>query len=258
MTCHPIKLAQRTKLALSLKLAQGVGLTAWVLLIATSQASAFSDRVRFADNPAKGGGGGRYFTGSPADGFGCSVCHQGASAPKLQVRGLPDNFLAGATYDVELAWDNPALSHGIALELVTGENLAAGTLALPDDAAITAAERCKSQLTERPAAQLHFEKGRQVLTVESCGSSLVRFRWTAQAANEVTFAAAIVRSDASATPQGDGVAELSRALLPLGASGNAGSGCHIRPPRGSWLSVLAVLIPLFSRRRPRWCMRPLT
>lgn len=242
---------RRIAIPQGLALARHIGLAGGVLLMSASNARAFSDQDRFADQAAKGGGGGRYFTGSPADGFGCAVCHRGASAPKVEVRGLPDDFLAGTTYDVELAWDNPALTHGIALELVTGENLAAGTIALPVDAAITAAERCKSQPSERPAAELHTENGRQVLTVENCGSSIVRFRWTAPQANDVTFAAGVVRSDASATAQGDGVAEISRALLPVGATRNAGGGCHVGRSRGPWLSLLALLIPLSLRRRRR-------
>jgi hypothetical protein len=41
---------------------------------------AFSDPARFGKYPEEegglGGGGGRFFTGSPADGYGCSVCHK--------------------------------------------------------------------------------------------------------------------------------------------------------------------------------------
>jgi len=221
-----------------------------VCLAPAAQAHAFSDQDRFADSPERGGGGGRYFTGSPADGFGCGVCHTGASAPRLEVRGLPEDFLAGTTYDIAVSWDNPAWTHGVALELVTGEKLAAGTLALPDDAAISAAERCKSLQSERPAAALHATNGRQVLTVENCGSSLVRFRWTAPEASEVTFAAGVVRSDASATPEGDGVSEVSRALLPVGATRDAG-GCGVGSKPGGGLGWLGLALPLWLHRRSR-------
>src|SRR5262245_23122316 len=47
------------------------------LLGFVDDARAFSDPTIYGKYPSQklGGGGGRYFTGSPADGYSCSVCH---------------------------------------------------------------------------------------------------------------------------------------------------------------------------------------
>src|SRR5688572_24571239 len=79
---------------------------------------AFSLADFFAESVSQGGGGGRFFTASYFDGYGCNVCHSGGSAPKLQVNGLPTNYQPGVTYDVEVSWDQPASRVALHLELV--------------------------------------------------------------------------------------------------------------------------------------------
>lgn len=227
-------------------------LAAVAALSVSATAHAFSDQDRFAQPSEKGGGAGRYFTGSPADGFGCGVCHTGAPAPKVQVLGLPENFVPGTTYDLELSWDNPTLSHSLNLEFVTAEGAAAGTLALPAETAIGATERCDGKIDGEVATKLYTEGGRQVLSLSDCGASLVRARWTAPQVTEVTFAAAVVRSDASAKPEGDGVAEISRTMLADGVSRTTEGGCaaqNVRSGAGLWL--LALLTLTFRSRRRR-------
>jgi len=215
----------------------------------SSSAHAYSDQDRFALASEKGGGAGRYFTGSPADGFGCSVCHTGGTAPRVQVRGLPENFVPGTTYDLELSWDNPMLSHSLNLEFVTEQGAAAGTLALPAETAIGAVERCDGKRDGEVATKLYAVGARQVLALADCGASLVRARWTAPQATEVTFAAAIVRSDSSAKPEGDGVAEISRTMLADGVSRTAEGGCATHDGKSSTSLWLLALLTLSSRAR---------
>jgi len=92
---------------------------------ASGRAAAFVRIDEFTADPAAqlGGGGGRYFTGSPADGFDCSVCHtspEGYSFP-LRQKGLPlDGYVPGKVYEeITLSWpdvtmaEQQALSRGL-------------------------------------------------------------------------------------------------------------------------------------------------
>src|SRR5688572_5967785 len=71
------------------------GATFAVLLVAMNaslSAHAFSSPEAYVEQPYTGGGGGRWFSGSPAEGFGCSVCHSAAPGQRefpLYVAGLP-------------------------------------------------------------------------------------------------------------------------------------------------------------------------
>src|SRR5262249_50188347 len=106
-----------------------IGLTA-VLVLSQSRARAFSDPYRFNDDVLAGGGGGRWFTGSPADGYGCDVCHAGARLRGIIVQGLPERYLPGTMYDIQIDW--PASEHVTAVVEVTDElGNGAGALALP-------------------------------------------------------------------------------------------------------------------------------
>ena len=41
-------------------------------------AHAFSEPLLYPEDPLNGGGGGRFFTGSPLDAYSCAVCHRAA------------------------------------------------------------------------------------------------------------------------------------------------------------------------------------
>ncbi len=56
----------------------------------SSAAQAYRLADRFGADIDIGGGGGRYFTGSPQDGYTCGVCHVGAPAPDFELLGLPN------------------------------------------------------------------------------------------------------------------------------------------------------------------------
>lgn len=85
-----------------------VGLAVAGVLARPDRAAAFSAPSVYAGNPEEGGGGGRWFTGSPAEGFGCSACHTGATgddAYPLKIGGVPfKGYELGRTYGVTLSW----------------------------------------------------------------------------------------------------------------------------------------------------------
>ena len=87
----------------------------------SSRAHAFSSSSRFAapvsglETGAWGGGGGRWFTGSPGDGYACAVCHGDREGP-FTVEGIPEVFEPGMEYVFEIAW--PEDENGaVALEM---------------------------------------------------------------------------------------------------------------------------------------------
>jgi hypothetical protein len=71
-------------------------------------ARAYSTPDAYMERPAQGGGGGRWFTGSPADGFGCSVCHTSAPEQRvfpLYVAGLPTaGYTLAGRQEIALSW----------------------------------------------------------------------------------------------------------------------------------------------------------
>jgi MYXO-CTERM domain-containing protein len=208
---------------------------ALVLLIATAlpgAAHAFSDYEVFALPVLEGGGGGRYFTGSSADGYTCGVCHLGGRQPNVELRGLPEReFVPGAVYDVEIIWQAFAVPHALNLEFVTPSGEAAGTIVLPDPNSLEPADRCDAVHENAVATQLIPESApRQVLWVDDCGAQRVRFRYVAPNVPQLMFAASLVRT--AAPDDGCSVGRSSR-----------------RRPVASWLA--AGLAALLWRRRRR-------
>jgi hypothetical protein len=216
------------------------------------RARAFSEPLTYFDDPANGGGGGRWFTGSPAEGYGCSVCHTGAPGQPtypFYVEGLPANgYVAGTAYDIRLAWPEfgahahdlravmgtPAVS--VVAEFVAENGTASGTLDI-DPKHPTADEVCElaagvpgmKLYSVRPAVSLaegtsevtHCDANklgtRCLLAVRSCGVREVRARWTAPPTwqGPIWFAAGFVATDQiSGNPEGDSVNEVVRPLMP--------------------------------------------
>jgi len=117
-------------------------LVRWLVLVVSfgcwfgysGDARAFSDTSFYGAYPSQllGGGGGRYFTGSPADGYSCSVCH---TAPRdyhfpLYQSGLPvDGYTPGDVYTIRLQWPEAALwaqQFGTPMTALTAELVAEG------------------------------------------------------------------------------------------------------------------------------------
>jgi hypothetical protein len=87
-------------------------LLACASLVFAFEARAYSTPEAFIEPASQGGGGGRWFSGSPADGFGCSVCHSAGPGQRelpLYVTGLPlSGYTLGEQREIVLSW--PELS----------------------------------------------------------------------------------------------------------------------------------------------------
>ena len=254
----------------------GVPRSCWVLvataLLTGSHAHAYSDPSQFGTPAVMGGGGDRWFTGSPADGFGCRTCH---THPRpisgLRVESLPSQYVPGATYEVKLTWPQTlSLStdleaHVVALVEFTDEaGNPAGSVAVPAGTALTELDSCKPYTFKVPAMNIFdAPNGRKIVGLEDCGGRQLRFQWTApaQAAGPLFFSGGAVVSDAQNDIHNDGVVEFFRPILPQGQTSydtEVQGGCAVMAgaPAGStrllqFLSVASAGIVILSRRRRR-------
>jgi hypothetical protein len=226
-------------------------LGAWLGLPATS-VLAFSDPGSFAQLPYAAGGGGRYFTGSPADGFTCKVCHAGGAEPKLEVSGLPPGgyYIPGGRYEIIVAWPAVVEKFGAALELTDLQGRTAGSLRLPPTSEIQAPEFCEPASDAILAASIEGEAiGRQVINVPDCGSRRLRFLWTAPAVDvgTVWFSGSSVWSDGQGDEYHDGVTDFGQVIASSAGAAVAShttAGCSLvmRPDarRGTWSASAAL------------------
>lgn len=202
----------------------------WIVLVSAlvaatpaSPVAAFSDPLSYTDPVELGGGGGRWFTGTPADGYGCDVCHEGGEPAPLTVTGLPlDGYAPGATYEVTMTWPLGVEHVALIAEITDEAKHAAGTLELPPYPAMTQAERCNAEQGGVPAASItESEDGRSFVSVVDCGAQLLRFRWHAPQSDvgKVWLGAGLVTSDENADNFGDGVTMVRHALSTHGGVG---------------------------------------
>ena len=236
-------------------------LASGALLLAADRARAFSDPLSYADAVDVGGGGGRWFTGSVADGFGCDVCHEGGAPADLAIRGLPtDGFAPGRAYEVDVSWPFNLENAALIAEFVDEQRHAVGTIALPRPEAMKPTELCDAEEGGAPPSEVHAtEDGRTLLSVVDCGAKTLRFQWTAPltAASAVWFDLGFVASNEDTTPAGDGVTMVRRTIT--GARSELGTqtiaqGCSASPglQHGfSWLCPLLALSALRVRARHR-------
>lgn len=144
-------------------------------------AHAYSTPDAYAERPSAGGGGGRWFSGSPADGLSCSVCHSSAAGQRqfpLYVAGLPtDGYELATPREIVLSWPEFAQrwtelrpdatqppvegtaspSIGMVAELVAESGKASGTIEIRS-ATATPEEQCemtRPNLQPRLGAKLY-------------------------------------------------------------------------------------------------------
>jgi hypothetical protein len=215
-------------------------------------AHAFSDPLSYDQPPDLGGGGGRWFTGSSADGYGCEVCHQGGKPAELTVTGLPiDGFVPGSAYEVTVNWPLGTEHISLIAELMDEQRVTAGTVALPRPDALHPPELCSGDQMGFPASRVHeSEAGRELLSVIDCGALSVRFQWTAPAvvAGPIWFNLGFVAGDGDASPFGDGVTMVRHPLTVMGKSAGtravAEGSCAVAAPRAQRPRGLAALLCL--------------
>lgn len=165
------------------------GVALWHMLVALGMATlshpstthAYSTPAAFSALAPTGGGGGRYFTGSPAEGYGCAVCHEtqdDAVEFPAYVSGLPlDGYGLAVAQQVVISWpefadrwrqvkpdptvaldpDVPPPAMGLLAEFVAENGKASGTLEVDTRGATEAelCERTRPNLDPKAAAQLY-------------------------------------------------------------------------------------------------------
>ena len=235
-------------------------------LLWASPVYAFSDPFAYTDAPEAGGGGGRWYTGSVADGYACDSCHAGGEPADLRVIGLPlDGYTPGSAYEVTVQW--PVVVEHVALiaEFTDEEGVTSGTIQVPRWDAMQPAELCGPDLGSFPASEVQdSDDGRQLLSVIDCGATASRFLWTAPTSTngDVWFNLGFVSADGDGDATGDGVTLVAQPL-PSRRSGDRGTrelvepACRVaapgrvaRSPVG-WMLTLLVVARLFGARAMR-------
>lgn len=226
-------------------------------LAATGEARAFSDPISFSDPVQMGGGGGRYFTGSASDGYGCNVCHAGGARAEATITGLPlSGYRTGTAYEVRVEWPATLEHMGLMLEITDASGARAGAVRLPPESELTNEERCEPVEDGFMAGELIETEQRTLVSVPDCGAKRVRFLWTAPGDPRGTlrFSGALVASDGEADAAGDGVTLFAHALPQARGSVPAAdvtAGCNASARGGSSeraLLIFALAVWLARRR----------
>lgn len=258
-------------------------------LATTGVARAYSDPFVYPEPATQGGGGGRWFTGSPADGYGCDVCHQGGAPAELEIGGLPaGGYTPGANYEVVVSWPFTAEHVALVAEFSDENGLGAGGISPPAMETITPAELCvDGAFPIQPLSD--NATGRNFVTIVDCGARMTRFRWTAPTAAastpptagvagggapagaaapapvlggpppKVWFNLGFVLSNADTRPEGDGVTLVAYPMAPLGqaqetqivAQGCALAAIHETGPRHAWIGTGSGIVVLLALRRAK-------
>jgi hypothetical protein len=245
---------------------------AWLAALPPAPVRAFSDPTTFQNDIAEGGGGGRFFTGSPADGYTCKVCHSGAPSPDVHITGLPleRGYTPGTAYEVTIDWPDDLDNVALAAELTDGNGKGAGAIRLPPQNELFEPERCVPVSAGLPAAMLIDAPSRTIIEVPNCGARRARFLWIAPAQGHgaVWFAGSLVHADGKNGVLGDGVTNFST-LIPspsqrsaeVSAVTNGCSTAHVSGEGGardvSLATLLALLTWLAHRRRRAFRCRDL-
>jgi hypothetical protein len=201
----------------------------------------------------EGGGGGRWFTGSPAEGFDCGVCHADGESIDLDIVGLPlEGWTPGLTYEVQIRWVDPEAHVSLLAEFARGDGTGIGQVALAPQDLLLPEEHCGGGPR---AAKLHaLDPDRQITSFSDCGAQLMRMQWTApeQVDGDAWLFLAGVNADASEDPTGDGVM-VERIRMPGPATATrAPDGCAIvEPARAPVGLALFGLLALLRPRRQR-------
>lgn len=239
---------------------------AWLgLLITVDTSYAYSDPELFAAAALEAGGGGHFYTGSPADGYSCDSCHVGGKPVTVVLSGLPTRYVPGASYEVRVDWT--ALEHAAASFEITDERgHGAGSVVLPPESERRAAELCEPVADGVLAASLRaVEPERTVVSVPDCGQSSLRVQWTAPtpAVGPVWLSGAVLASNSDQTANGDAATRFSQRIPALGervADEVLVASCAALPGARhvhGWLGCVLSLGVLVWRRR-LWLSAALT
>ena len=224
-----------------------------------SSAYAYSEPSAFAESVMNGGGGARYFTGSRAEGYTCSVCHTGAATPDVTINGLPSaGYVPGQVYRLTIDWSDELSSVALNVEATDFFGQRFGELIPLEATQLTAADRCFGDGTAAPVGAVELTNGRRILTVAHCGQQQTSLGW--RAPTQVTrgwFTGSLVASDRKKDIDGDGVANFALQVAAPGVTptdaAELGASCSARPlpehADAGWVCCVLTMCAIFWRRR---------
>jgi hypothetical protein len=198
-----------------------------------------------------GGGGGKFFTGSHAEGYTCQVCHTGATSPAVNLLGLPTGgYVPGVTYPITIDWDDDLTAVGLNLEVTDAAGNRFGELEAVDPARLSEADLCVGAQGVSAVEPIDLPGGRRVLTVAKCGQQQTSFLWTAPAQlGQAWLSGSVVSANRKKDVLGDGVTNISLGFAARGfASPQAGdlvATCSVRDP-GTQRTDESLLASLFA------------
>ena len=199
-----------------------------LLASVSTSAHAYQNPDMFRGDPARGGGGDRYFTGSPLDAYTCEVCHVSESAPSIRVVGLPDtSYQFGATYHVTIDWPDDLPRVALTMEMTDRSGRALGTWLESNPAILAPADHCTLEADPPSGLRIIAHEGpRAIVSAIDCGQQQASLDWVAPSALEIPpgatapdawFSGSLVVSNRNGKLGGDSVAVFSRGLSAPGA-----------------------------------------
>ncbi|MEM6291911.1 MAG: hypothetical protein AAGA54_11620 [Myxococcota bacterium] len=204
----------------------------------------FSTPAAYPQPVTEGGGGGRFFTGSHGDAFGCVSCHPAEGTVGLVLDGLPEAYQPGSTYTVTVTWPDEPRPVSVVAEWVDDDGFGVGRTRLAPESILEDEDRCASGSVA--PALYDAEDERTVIGMPACGATQLRLQWTAPEADvgTVAFHLGAVGSDDSEDPSGDAVEQRS---VNVAGPDAAAEGCSTGG-RSTHLSLLLLLLGLRLRR----------
>ena len=236
----------------------------------TSAVHAYRNPERFGADVMEGGGGGKFFTGSRAEGYTCDVCHTTGETPNWSIGGLPvEGYLPGQTYHITIDWPDELQSIALNLELTDVNGARFGELSIPQPTTFAADDLCTIG-DQRGAPGLTIVDAplnRRVVLMSECAQRQTSVDWQAplivpgQVSPQGWFTASMLISDRNGKVTGDSVVNVSRVLKAFGATDPEASrlvgGCSVTATgiacdaRLGLASVLGLLALRLHRRRMR-------
>jgi len=245
------------------------------LLAAPSPAIAFDNFASFGEPVTDGGGGGRYFTGSPLDGYTCAVCHFGGGELEgvrveitpltTEFEPLVDGYREGEQYEIRVQLPLNTANSATTLELVNGDGEAGGVIELRNPSAQSTEDMCtldfRNPDEDLIAAHLATpdDPPRQIAGVDNCGAEQLRVTWTAPdtTTGPIWLNVGVVGATDGmrlGEPGGDVAWTYGVIVAPFGIapeSGRVESGCAVSPAASgsAWAWWLLAIVAVRRRRR---------
>jgi hypothetical protein len=175
---------------------------------------AYRNPDKFLAPAAEGGGGGKFFTGSRAEGYTCSVCHTPGKTVPVVLSGLPQmGYFPGQTYPITVDWPDELRSVSLNVELTDLDGNAFGELIVPDPAELSPADLCLGEVPSSAGQAMVELAGRRVVTIAECEQHQTTLHWRApMTVGAGIFAGSLIVSNRDGKLRGDSVADFSSTI----------------------------------------------